>query len=130
MSAGAHDRELSPGNGALTLTARCLEGLPWKAVKHTRGPALGEGDVGQRVALVHGLLVVDGGPARPHAWVRVGLAGGGTLDLDPTSLDPVTRETHLPLAVAEPGGPSVEAGERWLALLRGEHRVVSQPRAR
>lgn len=85
---------------------------------------------GQRVALVHGLLVVDGGPGRPHAWVRVGLAGGGTLDLDPTSLDPVTRETHLPLAVTEPGGPSVEAGERWLALLRGEHRVVRQPLAR
>nr|WP_257458449.1 lasso peptide biosynthesis protein [Archangium lipolyticum] len=79
---------------------------------------------GQRVALVHGLLVVDGGPARPHAWVRVGLVGGGTLDLDPTSLDPVTSETHLPLAVARPGAPSVEAGERWLALLRGEHRVV------
>jgi hypothetical protein len=79
---------------------------------------------GQRVALVQGLLVVDGGPARPHAWVRVGLAGGGTLDLDPTSLDAVTAETHLPLAVVEPGSVSVEAGERWLALLRGEHRVV------
>ncbi|WNG52959.1 transglutaminase domain-containing protein [Archangium minus] len=85
---------------------------------------------GQRVALVHGLLVVDGGPALPHAWVRVGLEGGRTLDLDPTSLDAVTLETHLPLAVAEPGGPSVEAGERWLALLRGEHRVVRRPRAR
>ncbi|HEX8437822.1 transglutaminase domain-containing protein [Archangium sp.] len=85
---------------------------------------------GQRVALVHGLLVVDGGPARPHAWVRVGLGGGGTLDLDPTSLDPVTPETHLPLALAEPGGASVEAGARWLALLRGEHRVVRRPRAR
>jgi len=81
---------------------------------------------GQRVALVHGLLVVDGGPARPHAWVRVGLAGGATLDLDPTSLDAVTPETHLPLAVVEPEGASVEAGERWLALLRGEHRVVRQ----
>jgi hypothetical protein len=79
---------------------------------------------GQRVALVQGLLVVDGGPARPHAWVRVGLAGEDTLDLDPTSLDPVTPETHLPIALVEPGGASVEAGERWLALLRGEHRVV------
>lgn len=79
---------------------------------------------GQRVALVHGLLVVDGGPARPHAWVRVGLAGGRTVDLDPTSLDEVLPETHLPLAVVEPGGASLEAGERWLALLRGEHRVV------
>ncbi len=85
---------------------------------------------GQRVALVHGLLVVDGGPARPHAWVRVGLAGEGMLDLDPTSLDAVTPETHLPLAVVEPGGTSVEAGERWLALLRGEHRVVRGSPAR
>ncbi len=79
---------------------------------------------GRRVAVVHGLLAVDGGPARPHAWVRVGLGGGGTLDLDPTSLDDVTPRTHLALAVAEPGGAPVEAGERWLALLRGEHRVV------
>ncbi|OJH42943.1 hypothetical protein [Cystobacter ferrugineus] len=85
---------------------------------------------GQRVALVQGLLVVDGGPARPHAWVRVGLAGGGVLDLDPTSLDPVLPTTHLALAVVEPGRPSVEAGERWLALLRGEHRVVRAPAAR
>lgn len=81
----------------------------------------------QRVALVHGLLVVDGGPARPHAWVRVGLAGGGTLDVDPTSLEAVTPETHLPLALAEPEGSAVEAGERWLALLRGERRVVRRP---
>jgi len=80
--------------------------------------------LGHRVGLVHGLLVVDGGPARPHAWVRVGLLGGGTLDLDPTSLDAVTPETHLPLAVVEPRGVAFEAGERWLALLRGEHRVV------
>jgi hypothetical protein len=78
----------------------------------------------QRVALVHGLLAVGTGPARPHAWVRVGLAGGGTLDLDPTSLEPVTPETHLPLALAEPEGAAVEAGERWLELLRGERRVV------
>ena len=73
---------------------------------------------------MHGLLVVDGGPARPHAWVRVGLPGGRTVDLDPTSLDDVTPETHLPLAVVEPGGASLEAGGRWLALLRGEHQVV------
>jgi hypothetical protein len=84
---------------------------------------------GQRVALVQGLLVVDGGPARPHAWVRVGLAGGGVVDLDPTSLDPVLPTTHLALAVVEPGRPAVEAGERWLALLRGEHRVVRVPPA-
>jgi hypothetical protein len=85
---------------------------------------------GQRVALVHGLLAVDGGPARPHAWVRVGLADGGWWDVDPTSLDAVTSRTHLPLALVEPGGSSVEAGERWLALLRGERRVVRGPSSR
>ncbi len=82
---------------------------------------------GQRVALVHGLLAVDGGPARPHAWVRVGLPGGGTLDLDPTSLEPVRPDTHLPLALAGPEESAVEVGERWLALLRGGRRVVRRP---
>ncbi|WP_164015496.1 lasso peptide biosynthesis protein [Pyxidicoccus trucidator] len=82
---------------------------------------------GVKVALVHGLLVVDGGPARPHAWVRVALARGGTLDLDPTSLDAVMPDTHLPLALADARGPALEAGQRWLALLRGAHRVVRRP---
>jgi hypothetical protein len=80
--------------------------------------------LGQRVALVHGLLAVDGGPARPHAWVRVALKGGGMLELDPTSLDPVRPQTHLPLALVDPKGSSHEAGERWLELLRGTHRIV------
>ncbi|MBU8895519.1 lasso peptide biosynthesis protein [Corallococcus sp. M34] len=79
---------------------------------------------GQRVGVVHGLLVVDGGPARPHAWVRVALKGGGTLDLDPTSLDEVSPATHVAVALVPADGPALEAGERWLALLRGEHRVV------
>ncbi|MCP3141806.1 lasso peptide biosynthesis protein [Pyxidicoccus xibeiensis] len=82
---------------------------------------------GVTVALVHGLLVVDGGPARPHAWVRVALATGGTLDLDPTSLDAVRSDTHLPLALEDARGPGLVAGERWLALLRGAHRVVRRP---
>ncbi|AKQ63522.1 hypothetical protein A176_000434 [Myxococcus hansupus] len=82
---------------------------------------------GIRVALVHGLLVVDGGPARPHAWVRVALKSGGTLDLDPTSLDPVIPRTHLPVALADSQGPALEAGARWLSLLQGAHRVVRQP---
>ncbi|NPD22891.1 lasso peptide biosynthesis protein [Corallococcus exiguus] len=83
---------------------------------------------GQRVGLVHGLLVVDGGPARPHAWVRVALRGGGTLELDPTSLDPVRPDTHLALALVPPEGPALEAGERWLSLLRGDFRVVRATR--
>jgi len=83
--------------------------------------------LGQKVALVHGLLVVDGGPARPHAWVRVALAGGGTLELDPTSLDPVSPQTHLPMALVDATGSSREAGERWLELLRGTRKVVRRP---
>ncbi|MBE4750645.1 transglutaminase domain-containing protein [Corallococcus sp. ZKHCc1 1396] len=83
---------------------------------------------GQRVGLVHGLLVVDGGPARPHAWVRVALRGGGVLDLDPTSLEAVRADTHLALALVSPEGPGLEAGERWLSLLRGEWRVVRATR--
>lgn len=82
---------------------------------------------GQRVAMVHGLLVVDGGPARPHAWVRVALVSGGVLELDPTSLDPVRPDTHLPLALVDPKGSSLEAGERWLELLRGTHRIIRHP---
>jgi hypothetical protein len=57
----------------------------------------------------------------------VALAGGGVLELDPTSLDPVRPETHLPLALVDPRGSSVEAGERWLELLRGTHRIVRRP---
>lgn len=83
--------------------------------------------LGQRVGLVHGLLVVEAGPARPHAWVRVALKGGGVLELDPTSLDEVRPETHLPLALVEPKGSSREAGERWLELLRGAHRILRRP---
>ncbi|WP_163868956.1 lasso peptide biosynthesis protein [Myxococcus eversor] len=79
---------------------------------------------GVKVALVHGLLVVDGEPARPHAWVRVALVGGGTLELDPTSLDDVRADTHLPVALEDARGPALEAGARWLSLLRGTHRVV------
>jgi hypothetical protein len=82
---------------------------------------------GQQVALVHGLLAVDGGPARPHAWVRVALEGGGVLELDPTSLEPVRPETHLPLALVDPRGSPHEAGERWLELLRGGRRIVRRP---
>ncbi|MBF5046197.1 lasso peptide biosynthesis protein [Simulacricoccus sp. 17bor-14] len=82
---------------------------------------------GQRVALVHGLLALEDGRAYPHAWVRVGLGGGATLDLDPTSLDEVTPDTHLPLALATPGAPARLAGERWLALLAGAHRITRRP---
>ncbi len=104
------------------------EGEAGGCLAHALRFAAGAAKRGQRVALVHGLLVVDGGPGRPHAWVRVGLPGGKTLDLDPTSLDAVRADTHLALALATPEGDAREAGERWLALLRGERRVVRQRR--
>ena len=79
---------------------------------------------GVRVGVVHGLLAPPGAPGRPHAWVRVALARGASLDLDPTSLEPVLASTHLPLALVDPEGDAREAGERWLALLGGGRRVV------
>jgi hypothetical protein len=100
------------------------EGEAGGCLAHALRFAAGAARRGQRVAVVHGLLVVDGGPGRPHAWVRVGLPGGKTLDLDPTSLDAVRADTHLALALVAPEGSAREAGERWLALLRGERRVV------
>ncbi|MCE9673253.1 lasso peptide biosynthesis protein [Myxococcus stipitatus] len=100
------------------------EGEAGGCLAHALRFAAGARERGVTVALVHGLLVVDGGPARPHAWVRVALEGGGTLELDPTSMDPVRPDTHLPLALEDARGPALEAGARWLALLRGEHRVV------
>ncbi len=103
------------------------EGEAGGCLAHALRFAAGAARQGQRVALVHGLLVVDGGAARPHAWVRVGLPGGKTLDLDPTSLDAVRADTHLALALVPAGGEAREAGERWLALLRGERRVVRRP---
>ena len=76
---------------------------------------------GRVAAIVQGLLAAPGeGRAYPHVWVRVRLTGGGTLDLDPTSLDEVAPRTHLPLAAgASPG----DAGALWLQVLRGGHRV-------
>lgn len=76
---------------------------------------------GRGAAIVQGLLVAPGeGRAYPHVWVRVRLTGGGTLDLDPTSLDEVTPRAHLALAAgASPG----DAGALWLQVLRGGHRV-------
>ncbi|XXF81672.1 lasso peptide biosynthesis protein [Myxococcaceae bacterium GXIMD 01537] len=103
------------------------EGEAGGCLAHALRFAAGAARKGQRVALVHGLLTVDGGPGRPHAWVRVGLPGGKTLDLDPTSLDAVRADTHLPLALVVPEGDAREAGERWLSLLRGERRVVRRP---
>lgn len=81
---------------------------------------------GKSAAIVQGLLTDPGGArAYPHVWVRVRLTGSATLDLDPTSLDEVTRSTHLALAAgATPG----DAGALWLEVLHGGHRVARAPR--
>jgi hypothetical protein len=80
---------------------------------------------GKSVAIVQGLLVLPGEDrAFPHVWVRVRLQGGKTLDLDPTSMDDVTPQTHLALAA---GGRTEEAGALWLRVLRGGHKVVRGP---
>lgn len=73
-------------------------------------------EAGREAGVVYGLLA--DGRAYPHAWVRVALAGGRALDLDPTSLDEVTPSTHLALATDERA-----AGGLWLDLLAGRYRV-------
>lgn len=69
---------------------------------------------GQRAAVVLGVLE-DQGRAYPHAWVRVGVPGGKGLDLDPSSLAPVSGLTHLAL----PG-----QGRDLLELWSGRAKVV------
>jgi hypothetical protein len=83
-------------------------------------------EAGHPSAVVYGLLV-DKGRAYPHAWIRIGLAGGGTLDLDPTSLDQVKSETHIPLAASTVAEPPPSVGELWLDLLAGRRRLVAIP---
>lgn len=80
---------------------------------------------GRGAAIVQGLLAVPGEDrAYPHVWVRVRLASGAPLDLDPTSLDEVRPSTHLALAAgASPG----DAGALWLQVLHGGHRVERRP---
>jgi hypothetical protein len=80
---------------------------------------------GHTTALVFGLLE-DEGRAYPHAWVRVGLSGGRTADLDPTTLEEVGPGSHLPLA-ATAGEPGPQLGARYLELASGSRRVVRRP---
>ncbi len=80
---------------------------------------------GQRVALVHGLLVEDGEDrAFPHAWIRVRVGWRQTVDLDPTFLMPVKPQTHLPVYAALPSQGDQAAGKVWLDLLAGRYQVT------
>ncbi len=80
---------------------------------------------GHTVALVHGLLVEDGEDrAFPHAWIRVRVGWRKTVDLDPTFLQPVKPETHLPVYAALPSADDTSAGKVWLELLAGRYQVT------
>lgn len=68
---------------------------------------------GRAAELVLGLLA-EGDRAYPHAWLRVWLSDGARLELDPTSLAPVARSTHLALG---------DAGGTLLDLMAGRARV-------
>jgi len=81
---------------------------------------------GQKAAIVHG-LVVEEGRGWPHAWVRVGLPGGTSLELDPTSLAPVRAATHLRLAETLEPHSTAGAGRQWLSLFAGELRLLRVP---
>jgi hypothetical protein len=86
---------------------------------------------GAEALRVDGLVVdPEDGRAYPHAWVRVRTERGALLDLDPTLAQDVTPATHLVLSVSSLEDGARGAGEAWLALLRGGHRVVRRPSAR
>ncbi len=60
-------------------------------------------------------VVVEGGRAYPHAWVEVGLRPRGVQALDPTSLAPVTAQTHLELLDPAHGYLELLAGRAMLS---------------
>ncbi len=89
---------------------------------HARRFARRAREQGRDAAIVHGLLASPGERrAYPHVWVRVALVSGGTLDLDPTSLEEVAPGTHAPLAVE---GAGESPGAAFLKLFSGQLRVV------
>ncbi|HLT29631.1 MAG TPA: transglutaminase domain-containing protein [Myxococcaceae bacterium] len=90
---------------------------------HARRFALQAKEQGKTVGIVHG-LVFHQGALRPHAWVRVALEGGGTLELDPMLGKLVTPSTYLPLGATTEGSSDPELGRRWLRVLSGNVEVA------
>lgn len=84
----------------------------------TRAAALGK-----VTRVVHG-LVAHGGALRPHAWVRVGLGPGRTLELDPALGVPVAEATHLVLGESGGGAAGAQLGAAWWAVLNGARRAT------
>lgn len=90
---------------------------------HARRFALRAKAQGKTVGIVHG-LVFHQGALRPHAWVRVALEGGGTLELDPMLGKLVAADTYLALGATIEGSPDPELGRRWLRVLSGDVEVA------
>lgn len=75
-----------------------------------------------RAEVVTGLLV-EGDRALPHAWVRVETEGG-PLELDPSSLEPVTPERYVTLFRSADPADDAAGGAPFLDLLAGRRGVV------
>jgi hypothetical protein len=75
-----------------------------------------------RAEVVTGLLV-EGDRALPHAWVRV-MTESGPLELDPSSLEPVTPERYVTLFRSADPADDAAGGKAFLDLLAGRRGVV------
>ena len=78
-----------------------------------------------RAEVVTGLLV-EGDRAYPHAWVRVETEAG-PLELDPSSLEPVTPERYVTLFRSADPADDAAGGAPFLDLLAGRRGVVKKP---
>jgi len=75
-----------------------------------------------RAEVVTGLLV-EGDRAFPHAWVRVETEVG-PLELDPSSLEPVTLERYVTLFRSADPADDAAGGAPFLDLLAGRRGVI------
>lgn len=113
------DKRQGPADFDPNLTSASRGGC----LAHARRFAIRAKDAGRTVGIVHG-LVFHQGSLRPHAWVRVALEGGGTLELDPMLGKLVTPSTYLPLGATIEGNTDPELGRRWLQVLGGKVEVA------
>jgi hypothetical protein len=95
-------------------------GSSGSCVAHARRFAALAKERGRTAEVIYGLVAQDG-RAFPHAWVRVRLRSGKPFELDPTSLDTVTPESHLAIG-------STGAGNVYVLLLAGQAHVIGKGR--
>jgi hypothetical protein len=112
------DKRQGPADFSPKLTSSSRGGC----LAHARRFALRAKEQGKTVGVVHG-LVFHQGALRPHAWVRVALDGGGTLELDPMLGKLVSPSTYLALGATTEGRNDPELGRRWLQVLSGNAEV-------